>query len=42
MRVSGRKNWDILNFAARGGDLVHLVSYRLLGSMTGAFTAATA
>ena len=26
MRVSGRKNWDILNFAAHGGDLVHLVS----------------
>jgi len=25
MRVSGRTNWDILNFAARGGELVHLV-----------------
>ena len=29
-------------FPARGGDLVHLVFYRLLGSMTGACTAATA
>jgi len=25
MGVSGRKNWDILNFAAHGGGLVHLV-----------------
>ena len=25
MRVSGRTNWDILNCAARGGDLVCLV-----------------
>ncbi len=30
------------HFAARGGELVHLVSYRLLGSMTGTCTAATA
>jgi hypothetical protein len=42
MRVSGRNNWDMLNFAARDGDLVHLISYRLIGSMTGASTAATA
>jgi hypothetical protein len=25
MRVSGRNNWDILNFAVRGGELVCLV-----------------
>jgi hypothetical protein len=25
MRVSGRNNWDILNFAARGEELVRLV-----------------
>jgi hypothetical protein len=33
MRVSGRKNWDILNFVARAGDLVYLVYLDFLVSL---------
>jgi hypothetical protein len=39
-RMNGRS--AIKHFSARGGELIDLVCYRLLGSMTGACTAATA
>lgn len=39
---SDETNYRQESFVARGGELVHLVAYRLLGSMTGACTAAAA